>query len=77
MENANPTGPKNSASTGRDTVELSAAAKMAAKIQDGSVVRTDLVERVRNEIDAGTYETPERIDATVDRLMEEILSDIL
>ena len=34
-------------------------------------VRVDLVARVRSEIEAGTYETQERIDLTVERLMDE------
>jgi negative regulator of flagellin synthesis FlgM len=56
----------------KDTVEISLAAKLAAQVHDSGAVRTDLVERVRNEIAAGTYETPERIDAVVDRLLPEI-----
>jgi hypothetical protein len=40
-----------------DRVEFSDAARQAA----GSV-RLDLVTRIRDEIQAGTYDTPERID---------------
>jgi len=36
-------------------------------------IRRDLVERVRAEIAAGTYETPERIDAAIDALLAEML----
>ncbi len=35
-------------------------------------VRRDLVDRVRAEIDAGQYETPEKLDAAVDRLLEDL-----
>ena len=35
-------------------------------------VRMDLIRRVRAEIEAGTYETPERIDAAIDRLLDEL-----
>lgn len=59
-----------------DTVEISMAAKLAAAVKETSMVRTDLVERVKNEIEAGVYETPERIDATVDRLMDELFGSI-
>lgn len=55
-----------------DTVEISAAARLAAKVHDLPEVRTELVQRVKTEIAAGTYETSERIDATIDRLMEEL-----
>lgn len=33
-------------------------------------VRMGLVRRVRGEIDAGTYETPEKLDAAVDAIEE-------
>ncbi|MCD4825167.1 MAG: flagellar biosynthesis anti-sigma factor FlgM [Phycisphaerae bacterium] len=59
-----------------DTVEISTAGKLAAKINDQSLVRMDLVQRIKSEIAAGTYETPARIDATVDRLLEELTLDI-
>ncbi len=35
-------------------------------------VRTDLVERVRREIAAGTYDTPEKWDAALDRLWDRL-----
>jgi anti-sigma28 factor (negative regulator of flagellin synthesis) len=61
---------------GPDTVAISLAAKLAAKVQSNTIVRTELVERVRHEIRTGTYETPERIDATVDALLEELFSPL-
>jgi hypothetical protein len=35
-------------------------------------VRTDLVERVRREIAAGTYDTPEKWDAALERLWDHL-----
>ena len=35
-------------------------------------MRTELVRRVRSEIAQGTYETPEKLDAALDRLLDEI-----
>ena len=35
-------------------------------------IRTDLVERVRAEIAAGTYDTPEKWQAALDRLLERL-----
>ncbi len=35
-------------------------------------VRHDLVEQIRAEIEAGTYETPERIESAVDGLLAEL-----
>ncbi|MBC8373589.1 MAG: flagellar biosynthesis anti-sigma factor FlgM [Planctomycetes bacterium] len=54
-----------------DVVEISTVAKLAAQMHTVPEVRVDLVARVRSEIEAGTYETQERIDLTVDRLMGE------
>jgi negative regulator of flagellin synthesis FlgM len=35
-------------------------------------IRTDLVERVRRELAAGTYETPEKWEAALDRLLRRL-----
>jgi len=35
-------------------------------------IRKELVERVRREIAAGTYDTPEKWDAALDRLLERL-----
>ena len=59
-----------------DTVEISDVAKLAAKIQDIPDVRTELVQRVKAELAAGTYETPEKIDIAAERLMDEFLTDV-
>jgi len=37
-----------------------------------SPVRQDLIDRVRGEIEAGTYDTPERLDAAIDRILREV-----
>ena len=39
---------------------------------DDPDIRADLVRRVRREIAAGTYETPEKLAAALDRLLEEL-----
>jgi hypothetical protein len=38
-------------------------------------VRLDLVARVRQEIQAGTYDTPEKFEAAVDRMAARLKSD--
>jgi hypothetical protein len=37
-----------------------------------SAIRRDLVERVRREIAAGTYDTPEKWQAALDRLHDQL-----
>jgi negative regulator of flagellin synthesis FlgM len=56
-----------------DVVEISNVARLTLKVNELPEIRADLVERVKAEIAAGTYETPERIDIAVNRLMEELL----
>ena len=55
-----------------DVVDISTASILAAQIHQNPGVRTDLVQRIKQEIEAGTYETQERIDVTVDKLMDEL-----
>lgn len=38
-------------------------------------IRIDLVARVRQEIQAGTYDTPEKLEAALDRLAARLCSD--
>jgi hypothetical protein len=55
-----------------DVVEISDVARLAAKLHEIPPVRTELIERVKAELVAGTYETHERLEITVERLMEEL-----
>ncbi len=59
-----------------DSVEISSAARLAAKVQELPEVRTELVESVKAEIAAGTYETPERLDVAVSKLMDELFPNL-
>ncbi len=60
--------------------ESEAVKKPAAKTRNSSKledtgIRKDLVDRVRQEIQAGTYDTQEKWDAALDRLLERMLRD--
>lgn len=57
-----------------DVVEISTAAALAAKVHEIPDVRADLVARVKQEIKAGTYETPEKIEIAVERLLDDLLT---
>ncbi len=54
-----------------DRLELSGLSPLLqkAKVED---VRTDKVADVRQQIASGTYETPEKVDAAIDRLLDEL-----
>ena len=54
-----------------DELQISEAARMAEQAQS-SEVRTELVENIRAQIAQGTYETPEKLDVAVARLLDEI-----
>lgn len=56
----------------QDTVEISTVARLAAQIHDLPPVRTEVVQRVKAELAAGTYETQDKIDVAIDRLMDEM-----
>ena len=55
-----------------DKVELSRAAQFISKLISKNEVREDLVDRVKQELAAGTYETPDKIDAALDELLSEL-----
>jgi len=55
-----------------DIVEISTVARLAAQIHEIPEIRADLVARVKGQIEAGTYETRERLEITIDRLMQEL-----
>lgn len=54
-----------------DRVEVSPMARYLAKLNDIPSVREDLVARVRAEIESGTYDTPEKLEAAIDALVRE------
>lgn len=59
---------------GRDQADFSSAAQMLSKLNSLPDVRQGLVDRVKGEIEAGTYETPEKLDAALRGLAEDIVA---
>jgi len=55
-----------------DQAEFSNNARLLSLLNDLPEVREDLVARVRGEIEDGTYETPDKIDALLDSLAEDL-----
>lgn len=58
---------------GADRVELSDVARHLDYLRQLPAVREHLVAQVRQSIDAGTYESEDKLDAAIDRLAEEEL----
>jgi negative regulator of flagellin synthesis FlgM len=67
------TGTQSSEAAGKaDRVEISPAANAAVEASEGGRVRTDLVNLIRGQIAAGTYDTPEKMNIAMERLLDEM-----
>jgi flagellar biosynthesis anti-sigma factor FlgM len=55
-----------------DTVNLSEQARYLDALRENKDVRVDLVQRIRAEIAAGTYESFDKFDKAVDGLIEDL-----
>ena len=55
-----------------DRAEFSKAAQLLSKLSELPEVRQDLIDRVRSEIVAGTYETPEKLDEAIAKLIVDL-----
>ena len=54
-----------------DEVQISDAARLAEQTQGASDIRYDRVASIRAEIAAGTYETPEKLELALERLLDQ------
>ena len=55
-----------------DRVEISPAANAAIAASEGGKVRTDLVNLIRGQIANGTYDTPEKMNVAMERLLDQM-----
>ena len=65
-------GSQDAATSKTDTVEISDSARYLGEIRKLPDIRLDKVREARELIAAGQFETPERIDGTVNRLLQEL-----
>ena len=63
---------KSGGGTSNDQVEISDLGSLLARVRELPDVRVEKVARLRAEITAGTFETPERLAGTAERLLEEL-----
>jgi len=61
-----------SPAVGSDRLEISSAAEAAIQAAETGGIRQDLVGRIRSEIAAGTYETSDKLDVALNRLLDEM-----
>lgn len=57
---------------GVDQLDISPEADFVAQARDLPEIRADRVASIRAQIEAGTYETPEKLDLALSRLLDEI-----
>ncbi|HUU82852.1 MAG TPA: flagellar biosynthesis anti-sigma factor FlgM [Phycisphaerae bacterium] len=55
-----------------DEVEISDVGALLSRARELPEVRLDRISRLKAEIDSGTFETPERLEGTVERLLAEL-----
>jgi anti-sigma28 factor (negative regulator of flagellin synthesis) len=60
---------------GADSLEISAGAARLANFEEARTQRSELISRVRGEIGNGSYESANKVDATVEKLFS-ILSSV-
>jgi len=56
----------------RDHVEISSLGQMLDSVHRMPEIRHERVEEIRRQIADGIYETPEKIEIALDRLMDEL-----
>lgn len=61
--------------SGEDRVEISDAGKLLEKVQQSDQVRAERLEQIKTAIEAGEYETPEKLEAALSKLLNEIGAD--
>jgi negative regulator of flagellin synthesis FlgM len=61
-----------SASGPVDRVDISPAAEAASKAGEAGGVRQDLVNLIRGQIASGTYDTPEKMDIALERMLDQM-----
>lgn len=57
---------------GQDAVEISYEARLMQKVRNMPDVRADKIRRIKEEIASGTYITQEKLDAALEKLLQDL-----
>ena len=57
---------------GMDQIDISPEAELVSRVGDVPDIRADRIAEIRAEIEAGVYETDEKLDVALGRLLDEI-----
>lgn len=63
-----------SKSATEDVVEISSLARLLSQEDQAQPVRWELVEKAKTEIASGSYDSTDKIDQMIDRLMSDLQS---
>lgn len=55
-----------------DQLDISHEADLVSRVHDLPAIRQDRVAEIRAQIDSGAYETDEKLDGALERLLDEI-----
>ena len=66
------TGAPAEATRGKDRLELSGLSPLLKTLKAGGDIRADKVAAIKAQIEAGTYEDDKKLDAAVDRLLDDL-----
>ena len=64
--------PVSATQRGGDEVQFSDSARLLSKLRELPDVRQEKIDKVRQAIDNGTYDTDEKVDAILTPLMEDL-----
>jgi anti-sigma28 factor (negative regulator of flagellin synthesis) len=56
-----------------DRLEVSGASHLLKTLKTNEGIRADLVAGIKQQIEAGKYETPAKLAAAVDRMLDDVL----
>ena len=59
----------------KDELEISSIGKMLDELQQSGLVRADRLATIKSAIDAGEYETPQKLEAALTRLLAEVRAE--
>lgn len=62
-----------SATSQTDQLDLSEAAQALSNISDIPEIRSDRIEAIRTQIAEGVYESSDKLDAAIDRILDEMV----
>jgi len=60
----------------RDELEISTVGRMLQELQQTGMVRAERLAKIKAAIDAGEYETPEKLEAALTKLLAEIRAEM-